>query len=68
MVSNDGGLAFCQIEAYRMALETVDTPLALLQIHWVAGKIPVADAITIRMEVETFLTHGCRGKNKRSER
>lgn len=65
---DDRSLAFRQIETYCVSLETMNAALALLQIHWIARKIPMIDAITIGMEVETFLTDGCRGENERPER
>ena len=39
-----------------MALVPVDTPLALFEIHRIARKIPVDQAVAPGMEIEPFLT------------
>src|SRR5699024_6588518 len=51
-----------------MAFVPVDSSLSLFKIHGVGGEIPMDDSVTVRMEVETFLTHRGACKDKRPER
>lgn len=57
-----------QIEADRVTLEPVDTPLALLEIDGISGQVPVIEPIAIRVKVEAFLSDGGRGQREGSER
>src|SRR5579872_4653348 len=51
-----------------MPLIAMDASFPLLQFDRVGGQIPVVNDMTIGMEVETFLTDGCRREDKRPER
>ena len=50
-----------------MSLEAVNATFALLQIDWIAWKIPMVDTIAIGMKVQPFLADGCGGKNEGAE-
>jgi hypothetical protein len=45
----------------------VDPPLPLLQVHRVGGEVPVADVVTVGVEVQAFLPDGGGGQDKGPE-
>ena len=64
-VENVGG---SDIASDGMALVTVNTPLALLEIHRIARKIPVDQAVAPGMEIEPFLPNRRAGEHEGQRR
>ena len=56
------------VPPHRVALEAMDPPLALLQVHRVRRQVPVHDGMAVGMEVEPLLPHRGGGQDERPER
>ena len=51
-----------------MALVTVDTPLALLQVDWIMWQVPVVVSMAVGMEIEALLPDRRGRQDEGSER